>query len=407
MAETGSQSQFVFSGNIANIIPGSPLKKLYQSWRIMGGGGAWGPPLADGLLPSVPVGEPSSVDTVCMTPGGLVPVVWTGFPDGRDPIITQPPVEVLVRVVDMDVTVDSSQAVPDVIEDRAVVAMVGLDAMQMGEDTPMDCEDKCAKWDIHNNLETVDGMPIYGGDLYDSDESDWEDPCDLAYAEYVERYNLDAPEGMELLVFERSKGPDESVMMVDEVTGFGYVHQTSSSSPLLEADTVCTKPVADVLTVMHDVPDVAGSPNCRSPSEAYGGGAALYYEGDISDSDCGSVEDRERNTWEDLCNSAFRNGYSRFALDSEDPLPPVVFSDKLFWDEDIAEPSGMLSDNEDIPVSAVAGFLGYDGTFGPPDTHGIVRLDNNELALMNSHIGEVSVLSLEICDPSIHSDTLG
>ena len=113
----------------------------------------------------------------------------------------------------------------------------------MGEDTPIDCEDKCAKWDIHNDFETVDGMPIYGGDLYDSNESDWEDPCDLAYAEYVERYNLDAPEGMELLIFERLKGPDESVMMVDEVTGLGYVHQTSSSSPLLEADIVCKKPV--------------------------------------------------------------------------------------------------------------------------------------------------------------------
>ena len=44
-------------------------------------------------------------------------------------------------------------------------------------------------------------MPVYyGGDLYDSDESDWEDPCDLEYAEYVDRYNFDAPEGMELKV---------------------------------------------------------------------------------------------------------------------------------------------------------------------------------------------------------------
>ena len=117
------------------------------------------PPYDDvtGLFPSVPVGELSSVDTVLRTPGGLVPVVWTGFPDGRDPIITQSPAEVLVRdygdVADMDVTVDSSQAVPDVIEDRAMVAMVGLDAMRMGEDTPMDCEDKCEKWDIHNNFE--------------------------------------------------------------------------------------------------------------------------------------------------------------------------------------------------------------------------------------------------------------
>ena len=41
------------------------------------------------------------------------------------------------------------------------------------------------------------------------------------YAEYVDRYNLDAPEGMELKVFERLKGADESVMMVGEVTWFG------------------------------------------------------------------------------------------------------------------------------------------------------------------------------------------
>ena len=44
-----------------------------------------------------------------------------------------------------------------------------------------------AEWDIRNKLETIDGMPVYyGGDLCDSHESDWEDPCDLAYAEYVD-----------------------------------------------------------------------------------------------------------------------------------------------------------------------------------------------------------------------------
>ena len=82
------------------------------------------------LSPTVPVGELSSVDPVRMASGELVPVVWTEFPDGRDPVITQLPAEVLVGdyrdVVDMDVTVDNCQAVPDVINGRAVVAMVGL-----------------------------------------------------------------------------------------------------------------------------------------------------------------------------------------------------------------------------------------------------------------------------------------
>ena len=94
----------------------------------------------------------------------------------------------------------------------------------------MDCAGKCAEWDIHNDF--VDGMPVYyGGDLYDSDESDWDDPYDIVCAEYVEQYNFDALEGMELKVFERLKGPDESVMMVGERTGSRHVHQTSSSSP--------------------------------------------------------------------------------------------------------------------------------------------------------------------------------
>ena len=36
----------------------------------------------------------------------------------------------------------------------------------------------------------------------------------------------------------------------------------------------------------------------------------------------------------------------------------------------------------------------------------IVQINNSELALMDRRIGEVSVFSLEICVPPIHSDTL-
>ena len=104
----------------------------------------------------------------------------------------------------------------------------------------------------------------------------------------------------------------------------------------------------------HDVPDVAVSPNRRSCSDTYGGGAALYYEGDISDSDCGSVQDRERDTWEDWCDSAFRNEYGTFPPDMDEMLPTVVLSDKLFSDEDMADMP--VSENEEIPVSALQVF---------------------------------------------------
>ena len=211
----------------------------------------------EGLSPIVPVGVLSSVDPARGPPGGLVPVVWTEFPDRRDPVITQLPAEVPVGdnrdVMDMDVTVDICPVVPDVINSRAVVAMVGLDMVWMGEETPMDCDGECAERDIRNEFETVDGMPVYyGGDLYDSDDSHWEDHRDLAYAEYVDLYNFDAPEGMELKFFERLRVVDEPVMMVGEVTGPGLVRQNLLSGSLSEADIVCTEPVADILTVGHE-----------------------------------------------------------------------------------------------------------------------------------------------------------
>ena len=66
----------------------------------------------------------------------------------------------------------------------------------------MDCDGEGAEWDIRNEFETIYGMPVYyGGDLWDSDGSEWNDPWDLAYAEYVVQYNFDALEGMELKVF--------------------------------------------------------------------------------------------------------------------------------------------------------------------------------------------------------------
>ena len=149
----------------------------------------------------------------------------------------------------------------------------------------------------------------YGGDLYDSD---WEDPRDLAYAEYVNQYNFDAPEGFELKVFDRSKAVDVPVMMVGEMTGLGNVRQKLSSCSLPEVEIVCMEPVADIITVGHDVPGVAESPIRQNSCETDGGGVAFYYEGDLNDSDCGSVGDHELDTWEDWCDSAFRNGYGGF-----------------------------------------------------------------------------------------------
>ena len=46
---------------------------------------------------------------------------------------------------------------------------------------------------------------------------EWDEPWNLVYEEYVDRYNVDALDGMELKVFERLRAVDEPTMMVGEV----------------------------------------------------------------------------------------------------------------------------------------------------------------------------------------------
>ena len=71
-----------------------------------------------------------------------------------------------------------------------------------------------------------------------------------------------------------------------------------------------------------------------------------------------------------------------------------MFSDKLFSDEDFADMP--VSVNEELPVSALQVFADEGMPVVPPDIDRIIRMDNNELALMDRRMGEISVLSMEI-----------
>ena len=65
------------------------------------------------------------------------------------------------------------------------------------------------KRDAQDQYETFNGMPVYyGGDLYDSEDSDWDDPYALASVAYVEDYNFDVPDGVDLMVHRHSRDPD-------------------------------------------------------------------------------------------------------------------------------------------------------------------------------------------------------
>ena len=86
----------------------------------------------------------------------------------------------------------------------------------------------------------------------------------------------------------------------------------------------------------------------------------------------------------DWCESAFENGYGAFPPDTADPLPMVVFSDKLFLDEDIADMP--MAGNEDLPVSASQVFTDVGVPQVPPDIHRIARINHNALAIMDRRI---------------------
>ena len=124
----------------------------------------------------------------------------------------------------------------------------------------------------------------------------------------MERYKFDALDGMELKVFELLKAVNEPTMMVSEVPGRGPIHQ-DLNAPEVEAVWLDSAGIGELLNVRSDVGGIAESPIHRISVMPHGGMTTFYYEGGLSDSDCGLVEDSERDTWDDWCDLASHNGY--------------------------------------------------------------------------------------------------
>ena len=71
--------------------------------------------------------------------------------------------------------------------------------------------------DVEYQYETFNGLPVYyGGDMYDSEDSE-DDPLERARAVYVEDYNFDAPEGMELMAYNQRRPDGGEARSVDRV----------------------------------------------------------------------------------------------------------------------------------------------------------------------------------------------
>ena len=71
--------------------------------------------------------------------------------------------------------------------------------------------DDSEDWDSGYQREIIEDVSVYhSGDLCDSEESDWEDPEDVARRERVDDYNFDLLEGMEPVVLVPGGNPSRS-----------------------------------------------------------------------------------------------------------------------------------------------------------------------------------------------------
>ena len=74
-------------------------------------------------------------------------------------------------------------------------------------------------------------------------------------------------------------------------------------------------------------------------------------EEDCCDSDVGSVADLEWDTWADACSFAYWNAVGAFPPEAADIRPAVVFRDRLFSGEELADT--VISVRGDVPMSPV------------------------------------------------------
>ena len=133
---------------------------------------------------------------------------------------------------------------PEMVGSSSWVVKAGCAALPRCTDTTLVCVD--------DQFETFNGMPVYyGGDLYDSEDSD--DPYAITSAAYVEDYNFDVPEGMDLMVHDRRRSPYGSDIREDRQTGLTHVRQTSLCDTGDEFDTVDVDSLTEAFA--EDVPD--------------------------------------------------------------------------------------------------------------------------------------------------------
>ena len=224
--------------------------------------------------------------------------------------------------------------------------------------------------DVEYQYETFNGLPVYyGGDLYDSEDTEEYDPLEMSRMAYVEDYNFDVLEGMELMTYTRrlpDGGDARGVNAVDMDPMCRTVAGVSWCEPDESSDTSRTDTMeleeSDIedgglwmdLWENKDCPVfIAGSivddSLCGSSQEmsSYVDVASMGdFDGeDFNDAtgfdlDVGSMAELEWNTWDDACSWESRNMSGNFPPDSAIALPALLVKDVVCYREDCGFPEG-------------------------------------------------------------------
>ena len=198
--------------------------------------------------------------------------------------------------------------------------------------------------DVEYQYETFNGLRVYyGGDMYDSEDAE-NDPLERARAEYVEDYNFDVPEGMELMVYNRRRQDGDKSRNVDTVdmvpmcrTVAGIMRTAPDpSSDTSEMDTA--ELIGSDIEVSGQWPDLSDEKDCfGSDVGSSVDGSLSFSDFDSLDSDVdfgfnsdeGSVAELAWNTWEEACALEFQHASVVFPPDSAAFCPAVKIRVKI------------------------------------------------------------------------------
>ena len=222
--------------------------------------------------------------------------------------------------------------------------------------------------DVEYQYETFNGLPVYyGGEMYDSEESEEYDPLEMVSAAFVEDYNFDVPEGMELMTYAPRRpdgGETRGVNAVDMVPMCRTVSGVIRLEPDESSDTSSTDTAEleesniEEFCLWTDLWDEEDCPVSNAGS-IVDNSVCMSNQDDLScvdvaslgdfdredsddaigfDSDEGSMAELEWSTWGDACAWEFQNVSGNFPPCSAVALPAVILKDSVYCIEDYGFP---------------------------------------------------------------------